>query len=516
VRATATVVGCLAVAALSIFVVAPAPAYDAWAWLLWGREIADGTLSTAEGPAFKPLPVAVCALLAPFGGAAPVLWVIVARADALLALLLAFRLARRLAAEAQRRAHSGRTTSEMRPAPAAAVGGLAEAPLVAGVLAAVGVALCGAFLGYAAEGLVTGWLLALALAGVEAWRAGRPRAALACAVGCCLLHVEAWPFAAAFGLLAWLRRPRDRMLLAAAAVAVPALWIVPEWIASGDPLRSGARARVPNAGQPALADVPALASLGESARLLLWPLWIGVAALVAVAWRRWTAGGGDRRETLRERLRTVAAAPLDGIAGALALAVAGVAWIVLVAAMAQFGGFSGEPRYATPGVALIAIGGGVGLGIFAGASVTFRTPYGRNVTLTAAGVRVVAGVLAVALALAGIARLDELSSVPAAQAHQWRLAEDLREAVDSAGGRDAVMRCGTPYVGPLRGPLLAYRLDVAKERVEPDLPPRRPGVVFRSAHRAGDRPTPAPTPALAHVATVGEWEIARACRVRKP
>ena len=48
-------------AALTALVVAPAPSYDPWAWLLWGREVAHGTLSTAEGPAFKPLPVALAA-----------------------------------------------------------------------------------------------------------------------------------------------------------------------------------------------------------------------------------------------------------------------------------------------------------------------------------------------------------------------------------------------------------------------------------------------------------------------
>ena len=447
-------VGCLVAAALSIFVVAPAPAYDAWAWLLWGREIAGGALHTAEGPAFKPLPVAVCALLAPFGGAAPVLWVIVARAGALLAVVLAFRVGRGLAEEAL----PGRT----------------RAPLAAGVVAALGVALCGAFLGYAAEGVVTGWLLALGLAGLEAWRAGRPRVALACAVACCLLHVEAWPFAAAFGVLLWLRRPQDRPLLAIAAFAVPVLWIVPEWIGSGDPLRSGSRAQIPNPGQPALADVPALASLGESARLLLWPLWLGVAALVV---------GGRWR--------------------ALALVAAGAAWIVLVAVMAQVGGFSGEARYATPGVALIAIAGAVGLAVAVDALRGRRLIVGAVLT-------------AAALALAGVQRLDELSGVPAAQAHQWRLAENLKEAIDVAGGRDTVLRCGTPYVGPSRGPLLAYRLDVAKADVEPDLPPRRPGVVFRSAHRVGDRTTPAPSPVFAHVGLAGPWEVGRACRVRKP
>ena len=57
----------LAIAALTALVIAPAPAYDPWAWLLWGREIAHGTLSTEEMPAFKPLTVAVCTLLAPLG-----------------------------------------------------------------------------------------------------------------------------------------------------------------------------------------------------------------------------------------------------------------------------------------------------------------------------------------------------------------------------------------------------------------------------------------------------------------
>ena len=105
--------------------------------------------------------------------------------------------------------------------------------------------------------------------------------------GCALLRVEAWPFAAAAGVVLWRARPQDRALLAALAAAIPAAWLVPELIGSGDILRSGARARVPNPGQPALADVPALAALREAVALPLWPLWIGVAALVAL--RRWAA-----------------------------------------------------------------------------------------------------------------------------------------------------------------------------------------------------------------------------------
>jgi hypothetical protein len=448
----------VALAALSMLLVAPAPSYDPWMWLLWGREVADGELSTEEGPAFKPLPVAVCAALAPLGSVAPVAWVLLARSAALAAIWLAFRLARRL----------GGST-------------------VAGVLAAIGVALCGAYPSYAASGIAEAMLLALALAGAEAWRAGRPRAALACGVGCALLRVEAWPFLLAAGLVLWRRRPGDRgrppggpppasavrrlrrlrpppaPLVAALAVAVPALWLVPEWIGSGDVLRSGARARMPNPGQPALADVPAAAALGEAITLVLWPLWAGVVALVL---RR-------RSDDLR----------------ALAPAAVGAAWILLVAAMAQ-AGFSGEPRYSLPGAALVAISGAIGLAALVR----------RRAALALAGALVL---------LAALPRLADLPDLRRAQAYQWDLAADLADAVRAAGGRSTVLACGRPYVGHLRGPLMAYRLGVEKRVVQ--FEPRAPGVVFRSRLNARAAPAPAVPPAFAEVSRAGRWQVLNAC-----
>ena len=153
-----------AVAALTALVVAPAPSYDPWAWLLWGREIAGGTLSTAEGPAFKPLAVAVCALLSVLGSAAPVAWVLVARTGAVLAVWLGFRLGR----AAWRRV------------------------VAAGVVAAVGVALCGDFAGYAAAGAETGL--------DDRARAGGRRGVAGGAV-----RARRWPAASAARCCAWRR-----------------------------------------------------------------------------------------------------------------------------------------------------------------------------------------------------------------------------------------------------------------------------------------------------------------------
>jgi hypothetical protein len=438
------------VAALSALVIAPAPSYDPWAWLLWGREIAHGTLSTAEGPAFKPLTVAVTTVLSVLGSAAPVAWVIVARTGAVLAVLLAFRLGRRL-------------------------GGAA-----AGVVAAVGVALCGDLLGYSAAGAEPGWTIALALAGIEAWRADRPRAALACGVGCALLRVEAWPFLLAFGVVLWRRRPQDRALLAAWAVAVPALWLVPEWLGSGDLLRSGSRARVPNPGQPATEAVPALAALREAAALLLFPLWIG-----AVFAPR-------------------AARPL---------LFAGLAWIALVAVMAQ-AGFSGEPRYSLPGGAVVAIAGAAGLVAAAQRSASWPAARRRGPTASWEAARrrsttVAWAVVVGALLIAAAPKLADLPDLRRDQAYQRGMAADLRHVIVLAGGREALLACGRPYVGDLRGPLLAYHLDVEKRRVA--FVPRPPGAVFRS-RIAPDAPVEPPAgPAFTPRARDGRWTVLTAC-----
>ncbi|HWT22742.1 MAG TPA: hypothetical protein VN213_04480, partial [Solirubrobacteraceae bacterium] len=195
-----------ALAALSLAVVAPAPAYDPWMWLVWGREVAAGGLDTREGPAFKPLPVVVCALLAPLGGAAPVAWVLLVRTAGIVALWLAWRLGRRLAGGS----------------------GLAGAAAVAGVV------LAGRLLELTAAGAEPALAIALALGAVETWSSGRVRVAAACVLACGLLRVEAWPFLLVAGAAVWRRRPEHRAALVAAAALLPAAWLVPEWLGSGD------------------------------------------------------------------------------------------------------------------------------------------------------------------------------------------------------------------------------------------------------------------------------------------
>ena len=121
---------CVALAAVSLVIVPAAPSYDPLMWLLWGREIAGGGLDTTDGPAFKPLPVAVCALLTILGDAAPTAWIVLARAGTLAAVALAGVLAHRLAAERQ----AGGLPARRSPASRARPGSGCSDPLPASAL----------------------------------------------------------------------------------------------------------------------------------------------------------------------------------------------------------------------------------------------------------------------------------------------------------------------------------------------------------------------------------------------
>jgi hypothetical protein len=231
-------------------------------------------------------------------------------------------------------------------------------------------------------------------------------------------------------------------------------------------------------GQPALADVPALASLQAALEIALWPLLVGLAGL------RRTAQVG--------------------------VAVAGAAWVGLVAVMAQ-AGFSGEPRYLLPGVALLTIA------CASGWSELCTSNEHKSLHPLAARpiptplMRVFAVVLAGALLLTAASRIEDVTKLRATQAHQWALAADLSAAVEAAGGRDGVLACGTPYVGPLRAPLMAYRLGVTKRTVEPDAPPHPPGVVFRARRTRTSPPQPDAGPPFRTTARAGTWQVMAAC-----
>ena len=397
-------------------------------------------------------------LVALFGDAAPEAWLVVARAGALTAVLLAFGLGRRVA-------------------------GRGAAGAAAGAAASLGVLLAPGFIEHAAAGDAEGAVTASLLLALGAVLDGRLRRAFAWGVLAALLRVEVWPLLAALGLALALRDPRARPAVAAAFVGIGALWFVPELLSSGDIWRSAARARAPNPGAPALADAPAAASLATAAAMASPVAWLGLLVAGVLA------------------ARSLVPAPR----GALLVGGAGAAWIAIVALMSE-SGFSGEARYLLPGVALVAVAGPAAL-LSAGWARRLTpapTRLGRAVPAALA-----AALVSLALVATAVERAPRLATHRLELARSATVAADLQRAVARAGGAGRIVRCGRPYTRRFTGPVVAWTLEVPKRVVA--FGAERPGVAFLSARRTGETATPPRPGRPTWVVRAGAWAIAGAC-----
>lgn len=441
-RSVALVAACLVLAGLTLL--APwALAFDPWSWVVWGREVTRLELDTAGGPSWKPLPVVASTALALTGGAAPALWLVLARAGALLALAGAAVLAARLAAPGGR-----------------------SAVALAGVTAAITMALSDWWLFNAALGNSEGLLAATVLWAVVAQLAGGPRVALSLGLAAALLRPEAWPFLGLYAL--WLLRSRRERpgVLVLALLPVPLLWFGPDVLGAGGALAGSDAARGPASPQSAVyAELPALEVLVDFAALLTVPALLAAAAGVALGGRsaRWLAAGA-------------------------------AGWVALVAVMTQ-AGYAGNPRY---NVAAAAVGCVLaGLGVAAAAR--------RHPALGAsAAVLLAAGVLALTA--------GDLADQAAELRERAERRTDLDALVVRAGGARVVRRCAPARtVQPMKA-MVAWRLDVSMERLAD--PPRAPAVIFAAPPGYAGGPAEPPVPAgagFALVARVGDWTLAAGC-----
>jgi len=428
--------------------------YDPTAWLIWGREIVHGDLSTTAGPSWKPLPILVTAPTALLGDTAQEqIWLVVARTGALAALALAYRLAWRL-----------------------------EGP-VAGVIAAVAL-LCST--GYATRtfrGDSEGVLVAIAFGAVEAHLCGRRRLAFGLVVAATLMRPELFVFAVGYGLwLVWAaptaaQRRRTLAIAVAAGALVVAAWLIPEEIGSGQLFRAASRALEPVAGSPATAAFPFGATFTNAAPVLPWPLyaagvWYVLAAIVAVGRRR-----TDRPAGL-----------------ALALAAIATAVMVLIALMAQ-AGFTGNIRYLTIPIALTAVVGAAGV-VRLAKLVWARLEPRWAVLVIALGAVVCAPFVGDALA-------RTRKEVRGGQ-HETRLYASLPDAIARAGGRAAVLRCGSPITLAFDTQAVARALHVHQARI--GIRARVPGTIVarRGSPLAAETRYPNRT-------ITARWVIASSC-----
>jgi hypothetical protein len=419
------VLACFVLAALTLLLPST-PTYDPWAWIVWGREVISGNLSTTTGPSWKPLPVLFTAVFSLAGSAAPALWLVVARAGGFLGLVFSYRVARRL-------------------------GG----PL-AGVVAVVALVLVNFFGRAAFLGDSEGLLIAFTLGGFELHLAGRRRDALLAGFGAALLRPEAWVFVGLYGLWLFWREPSYRPLLVGLGIAVPALWLGPELWGSGNAFRASARAQQVVPGSPGAAADPTQALLDRAWPLVLYPVRIGAAlALIGAVWTR-------RRTESRAVLV---------LAGAAAL------WFIEVTVMANHG-YSGNIRYLLAPSALVCVLGGVGL-----AWLVSLVPAGPRALRLAAGLAVLGLLVPYSADPVRLLGFDVKAIKTEA-----RINGAIPDAVQLAGGSAAVLACGKPTIGNLQVTPLVWTLHSHLKDVGYIAPPRAVAFFASPAGRGAGLP----------------------------
>ena len=424
--------------------------YDAWAWNVWGRQLAHLDLTTTAGPSFKPLPVLALTPLSVLGDATPVVWMGLMRAAAVLSLLLAHRLGARLAG-----------------------------PL-AGAVAALSLALIADLYRTALLGSAEPVLIALTLGAIDRHLAGRRDWALVLIALAGLIRPEAWVLLGAYGVFVWLREPRLRPLVAAAVVLPPALWLGMDWIGSGEPLHAGSTATSATEGSAANARVPAFEVVRRAADAVIVPTLILAAVGTAFAVRR------------RDR-------PV------LSLAALALGWIAVVAIMAEVG-FTGTRRYLAAPAAALCVVAGVGL-------VWLLDAVRERRARIAVGVAVAALALVPALLRAREdARMLSVARSQADQRHELLRAIDRAggRAAVLRPGRPAINPwLQTALAWELDVPLSGVQPTWSSSRRHPHWAP--PALVFRAPARlAGPRPALPRGVRTQAVTRSGRWRVLRA------
>ena len=179
------------------------PGYDAYGWLVWGRQTLHWDLDTNGAPSWKPLTFLFTLPYSLLGGLSLWLWMVTAVAAGLSGSVLAARIAFRLT-----RAAPGRRC----------------APWGAAVFAGLGLLGLDGYWQLVLQANSDPMIISLCLAAIDLQLCGRSRTAFTALVLAALGRPEVWPFAVLYVLWAWRARPSMRLQSAAGLAIIPILW----------------------------------------------------------------------------------------------------------------------------------------------------------------------------------------------------------------------------------------------------------------------------------------------------
>jgi hypothetical protein len=428
--------------------------YDPWAWLVWGRDIAQLDLRLGPAPSWKPFPALFTTVFSFTGDAAPALWAIVARAGALFALVMAARLAARLA-----------------PGPLR---------ILAAATAVLGLLLVEDFVRRSALANAEPLMLGFVLLAIERHLDGQRRQAFAWAFAAALVRPEIWPYLGCYSVWLWFAERRARALVAAGWALIALLWFGGAYWGSGNAFQSSDHVLMP--GRPAPGALTQHHGSRAFTRFVdIMPPALPLLALTGLAL--------SSRRRVHERM-------LIALAGAAA-----ASWVVMLALMVERG-YTVIPRYLFLPAALVAILAGVGV-------VRIVEPLRTRARAVAI---VAAGVLAPA---ASAHHVDLVKSDPSYLDLIGARDRDLGAAVDRVGGAGAVLACGVPVTEWWEVPVLAWQLDASVVDVRGEIVP---GPSVRFGTRGGsssDRGAVVghtPPPAGARRGATRYWTIGADCR----
>jgi hypothetical protein len=307
-----------------------------------------------------------------------------------------------------------------------------------------------------------------------------------------LLRPEMFPFFLGYSVFLWIRARRYRPWIVALTALLPVLWLLPDYLSSGDWLRSTRRAAIPTQGGPLLTRHPGLAVLESGFNAVLLPIVVG--AIVAMVWA--VVGYVKRHE--------------DGALVAMSLLCLG--WLVEVAVETQMRMGSGDERYLIVSVAVACVLAGVGWArIVSGA----RTP--RPKALVA--------IVLVASTPFVVQRLDELSSKIGEVPYQTHKYGELAVLVNRAGGPGPILACGPISSDIYQMPALAWQLGIHQSQIAitpggkntstAGMVVRTPieGTVFRTRPTRGAPLLPAVlgSPQFHQVGATSQWQLLTTC-----